>query len=432
MESQESGIRRPVRWLELCPWLILFRTFSLARAARTLFLAAVAVMLTYSGWWVLGWMFSGTDDPRLQDSITIHYGRQTDDGQWDRVCPWTSATRAVADYPSLPGISSPTDTRPSPAASQSTASAILEPWCAFGRLILDPGVSRTGLAYFLLCGLWATAVWAFFGATMTRPAAVFLARDQWIGWTATLAHARKKWRAYFTAPLVPLIGLLLLAIFPCLLGLLLRFDVGVAIAAVFWPFALICGFFGAILLLGLVFGWPLMWATIGTEDTDSFDAVSRSYHYLFQRPLQYLFYILVAVVFGWLGWLLVSNFAAAVIALTYGAAGWGGTPERVTLLQETIAGGGGNALNAGGRFGAVLIGFWVTGVKLLAVGFLYSYFWTAATAIYMLLRREVDATEMDEVFLDDEESDRDDLAPIGTDAAGAPEVAGDPPSGASD
>ena len=79
------------------------------------------------------------------------------------------------------------------------------------------------------------------------------------------------------------------------------------------PLALVAGLLMAILLLGLLFGWPLMWATISTEETDSFDALSRSYAYVFQRPLHYLFYAFVAGVVGWLGWLLVANFAAGVI-----------------------------------------------------------------------------------------------------------------------
>ena len=58
----------------------------------------------------------------------------------------------------------------------------------------------------------------------------------------------------------------------------------------------------ALLLLGLAFGWPLMWATISTEGTDSFDALSRSYAYVFQRPLRYLFYVVVrAYSAGWAG-----------------------------------------------------------------------------------------------------------------------------------
>jgi len=58
------------------------------------------------------------------------------------------------------------------------------------------------------------------------------------------------------------------------------------------------------------------------------------------------------------------------------------------------------------------------------VGFIYGYFWTAATAVYYLLRRDVDATEMDEVYLDADASEpAAALPPLATDAAGAP-VAG--------
>ncbi len=44
-------------------------------------------------------------------------------------------------------------------------------------------------------------------------------------------------------------------------------------------------------------------------------------------------------------------------------------------------------------------------MKFLAIGFRYGYFCTAASAIYLLLRRDVDATETDEVFLDADRSE---------------------------
>jgi hypothetical protein len=123
-------------------------------------------------------------------------------------------------------------------------------------------------------------------------------------------------------------------------------------------------------------------------------------------------------VIGWLGWLLVQNFAAAVIWLSYWAAGWGCGKEQLNALLH-----GGKDLSAVARFGAGLIVFWVGCVKLLAVGYLFSYFWTASAAVYFLLRRDVDATEMDEVFLDADASEQTyGLPPIQTDAAGAPVV----------
>jgi hypothetical protein len=42
---------------------------------------------------------------------------------------------------------------------------------------------------------------------------------------------------------------------------------------------------------------------------------------------------------------------------------------------------------------------------LLMLGFGYSYFWSASTIIYLLMRRHVDAAEMDEVYLEEDEQE---------------------------
>ena len=185
-------------------------------------------------------------------------------------------------------------------------------------------------------------------------------------------------------------------------------------------------------LLGLVFGWPLMWATIGTEATDCFDAVVRAYQYLFQRPLHYLFYAVVAVLIGVLGWLVVANFAAGSIAVTSWAVDWGantgrwlGLPEAGSRRLDLLLSGG-DEVGLLHSLGRGLIIFWFGCIKVLAVGFLYSYFWTASTCIYSLLRYDADATELDEVYLEEEEEEAaDGLPPIRTDEAGAPVVADD-------
>jgi len=62
-----------------------------------------------------------------------------------------------------------------------------------------------------------------------------------------------------------------------------------------------------LLLVGVLLGWPLMWATISVEGTDSFDALSRTYAYVFQKPLRYAAYIGFAVIIGLLGWIVVEN-----------------------------------------------------------------------------------------------------------------------------
>ena len=63
-------------------------------------------------------------------------------------------------------------------------------------------------------------------------------------------------------------------------------------------------------------------------------------------------------------------------------------------------------------------------MKLLAVGFGFAYFFSASSAIYLLQRRHVDATEMDEVFLDADASESPPALPqIVPDAAGSGSVA---------
>src|SRR5205085_2153130 len=46
--------------------------------------------------------------------------------------------------------------------------------------------------------------------------------------------------------------------------------------------------------------------------------------------------------------------------------------------------------------------FWVTLLFLMVLGFGYSFFWTASTMIYLLMRRKVDDTDIDEVYLEEE------------------------------
>ena len=61
---------------------------------------------------------------------------------------------------------------------------------------------------------------------------------------------------------------------------------------------LLIGLVMALSLVGLAVGWPLMAPTISAEGTDSWEALSRSFSYVFQRPWHYLWYGLVAVAYG--------------------------------------------------------------------------------------------------------------------------------------
>jgi hypothetical protein len=420
MIEHDSGTVRAISWSEVFPWLSLVRTFRLAIAVRALVLGAAAALLTATGWSLLGLAFSSIDAPATQ-----WLGPFT-------TCPWLALTQAVPDRPPLLGGSDRME-REMPLESVSLPSdPVVGPW----RLLTQPALEglsnspyadlplRAGVCL-LLCGLWGAAVWALFGAAICRTAAVQLAAGEQLGCAPAVRFAIRKWPSYFAAPLLPAGGVLLATIPVLVLGLIMKAQVGLLLGGLIWPLALAAGLLMTLLLLGVLFGWPLMWATISAEGTDSFDALSRSYAYVFQRPLHYLFYVFVAGVLGWLGWLLVQNFAAGVVWMSCWAAGWGCGSDQIKLILS-----GGKELGGMGSAGAMFVRFWVECVKLLAVGYLFSYFWTAAAAIYFLLRRDVDATEMDEVFLDADESEKTaGLPPVTTDQAGAPVVEGGTPEG---
>jgi hypothetical protein len=250
---------------------------------------------------------------------------------------------------------------------------------------------------------------------------VALARGEQLPTTQLLAFATTKWWSYFMAPVFPLLCALLITVGLAIFGLLLHSGITLLVAGLLWFLALFGGLILAVLLIPLLFGWPLMWATISTEGTDSFDAFSRSYSYTYQRPLHYLLYALLAAVLGVLAWIVVAIFATAVIQLSLWAVGWGSGAEALSKAWPFAPGHSTADLNKAGQFGVWFIAFWVNLVWTLAVAFLFSYFWSATTAIYFLLRRQVDAAELDEVYLPEDDQPYG-LPPLRSDAAGVPAV----------
>jgi hypothetical protein len=89
------------------------------------------------------------------------------------------------------------------------------------------------------------------------------------------------------------------------------------------------------------------------------------------------------------------------------------------LAYEKYVGG----LAAWNKIGAVLVSIWLGIFFLLVLGFGYSYFWTACSIIYLLLRRRVDDAEMDEVYFEEDEQDE---YPLGPPAAAKPAAAPTP------
>ena len=46
----ERAVLKEISWRDVCPWLVIFRTFGLARSAPVLFLATLGALLSPVGW----------------------------------------------------------------------------------------------------------------------------------------------------------------------------------------------------------------------------------------------------------------------------------------------------------------------------------------------------------------------------------------------
>jgi hypothetical protein len=162
----------------------------------------------------------------------------------------------------------------------------------------------------------------------------------------------------------------------------------------------------------------MMYPTIAVEGSDSFDAVSRSFSYLYARPWQLLWYTFVALLYGAITYLFVRFFLYLLLRLTHLGVG---------LFMYKQAADGSSLMDAIWRapvsplrlsynpdwavlsnlqsIGAVLIAFWVYMTIAMLGAYAVSLYFSSSTIIYYLMRREVDATAIDEVYLEPNDED---------------------------
>jgi hypothetical protein len=389
--TDDRGVLRRIAWRELFPWLILLRTFRTATAPTILLAAVLGTILTPVARMAGSYVFLTSEDREAMR----RFG--TVDGFPPAPPPAasfaTQVPEAVDSY--LPHV---------PSAIEEAFYRFVEP---FWRLFhLDLPLRHA--AYYVFVILWTVAVWAFCGGFITRAAVSRLGPEQDVGPKETVQFVARRYLQYLFAPLYPLLGVGVIALLLMPLGLLMRLDVGVVLVGVVWIFVVLLGMLATWLLVGLLFGWPLMWPAIGAErEGDAFEAFSRSYAYVYGKPLHYLFYVVVAALFGTLCWAVVNYAATMVVELGFWGASWGSGSERMLQIRE-IAYNSPWYVVRGERFGALeagaaLIGLSLLLVRLIVTGFTFSFFFVNASAIYLLLRSDVDGKEMDEVYQPEDE-----------------------------
>lgn len=263
-------------------------------------------------------------------------------------------------------------------------------------------------------------IWSIIGGAITRIASLDYARGDSIRLIDALKFSRKKFWSYFWSPLVPVIGVFFFALCNVIGGLVGRVPVlGDIMVAVGFPLALLSGLLmvliGVIGALGLCFMYP----TISTEGSDAFDAMSRAYSYVISRPKQYILYCTTYTLFGVVCLIIVAFTAWLMVRLSLCTVGVGmgqkfATVQSFILQKCNIA-----CLGfCSERFStaqttAVSIDHWslkflagmlILYILLIKVGvwtFVASYIFSAKTIVYFLLRRDVDNTDITDVYIEE-------------------------------
>jgi hypothetical protein len=239
-------------------------------------------------------------------------------------------------------------------------------------------------------------VWSWAATFICRGAALRMARvdHQWLDvWRFSNRH-------YFDSlfgVLIPLVTVAVMGVPLVVAGWLLAGDwasvigslAAVVTAALALPMALV--------LLGLLFAWPLMFPAIACEGRDSFESISRSYAYVLQRPVHTVMLAGFAVVIGSVvGFLVLTFFSLAGGGFEWFLS-WGANLFEPARLDNLVVPGPDQPL---------VIRYW-SGPLLrfsshlfvgLAVATNTSMFWGLASGVYLLLRRYLDQTPLDEVY----------------------------------
>ncbi len=293
--------------------------------------------------------------------------------------------------------------------------------------------------YSLLFTPVALAIWALAGGAISRAAILQFAKDERIGVREALRFAATKFWGFFFAPVVSLVFILAFGLLLMAGGLLGSIPfVGDILVGVLWFLALVAGVAIAFITIGLLAGGHLFAPVIAAEGSDAFDAISRSFVYVYSRPWKSILYGLTLIVYGSLCYLFLRFFVYLTLAATHAFVGAGmlaGRPEAgmgfrkldvvwqaptfLDLRPHTFDW---QLLGAGEVVLFGLIAMWTYIVWGLLQSWLISFYFTGSSMAYLLLRHDVDAIDVEEIYAE-EEPEAESLVDAAANAAAAPVAA---------
>lgn len=240
--------------------------------------------------------------------------------------------------------------------------------------------SLNGAAHTLASMIGIVAIWAFIGGCIARRSIIELGRNMTATWSEVFLLVRNRWQSIAWSVTMPAALILLLSVGPLVIGWISNVPaIGPWIAGLLLIptvfFSIAIGWCSAITILG----FPLsVCAIVSEKQADAYDGISRSAAYSFQRPVTLALCVIAAQFLGAIGGQILSVVLMTGFLVVNAAFDVGSTSSLATL--DT---------------------FWTELIRgiipLLLSAFCFSFFWTASAATYLILRRDVDHTELDAI-----------------------------------
>lgn len=258
---------------------------------------------------------------------------------------------------------------------------------------------------------FALTVCSFCGGAISRCAALEFARREKPGFTEALKFGWEKLGGFIAAPLIPTGIMIGAGALIAIIGSLGNIPAaGKIIMALSIGAALLLGLFISLFLVGSIIGCHLMFPSIAYEGSNGFDAISRSFAYVYAHPWCTTFYGLMASFYGVVCYLFMRMFVFLLLIITYHLMSLGiydvnnevdtlgriwARPELFNLLRENTE----ITMTSVEAAASFMIHLAVLFIIALLAAFVVSFYFSGCTIIYALMREKVDHVSTDHIYV---------------------------------
>ena len=259
-------------------------------------------------------------------------------------------------------------------------------------------------SFLVMYGLVLIFVLGIVGGGVARLEAERFGVEREVKLADSMRWAFQRWKRLTGVILLPPILILSLLVIPWFMGVLTYFPVLDVLISLVWGIALVFAFVAALLMAAWCVSIPILIPAAACETGDPGETIVRSAGLVWRRPFSLLLYLVVAIISGVLGWLIVSG----LVVFTLDSARYAGAlcgsdfmahvpGTQWPSLADVPLQRSSDELGMTENTSLGILNLWRTFVLAIGYGWLFSFFITAGTRVYLLQRSAVEGISEDDL-----------------------------------